>query len=462
MVQRWYDTREHPMSQNPVRTTVIVAALLASACGREGGSSSPIGETDAAARRQQHASSIENGSFETGLAPWTFAVANGAAATQKQDTSAAADGTQSEAIHVSKATAGVAWSVNVSQRSLAFNAGDTVTVSFSAKADAVRPIEVGVQQSASPWQWHTLEYFQLGTTWQSYTLTFVATEADSTATLHFDVGDHTGTVWIDKVALGAPATTTPPPPPPSTDLAPPAGYAASQIIFEDKFNASTLDSTKWIPQIADENGIWRKTVPAPYSACDAGSYDAEYYDPAQVSTGSGLRIQAEPSTAFAGYSWKSGAITTHGKFTFTGGYAQIRAKMPDSSSGMWAGLWFLEGGGEIDLIESGYSEGGVTANHNMAVNVHSGSNGQKFIEAGVDLSADYHVYGMEYVPGQSVKLYLDGRLVQTYTQNIGTGGYTIVITLNVAQNTEGWHTLTSGATPVPSELDVSEVQVYGL
>ncbi|RUW66006.1 hypothetical protein, partial [Mesorhizobium sp. M4B.F.Ca.ET.049.02.1.2] len=134
-----------------------------------------------------------------------------------------------------------------------------------------------------------------------------------------------------------------------SSLPPPTGYTTSQLIFEDTFAGHSLDSTKWIPAIADQNGIWQQSVPSPYSAMNAGGFDAEYFDPAQISTGpSGLKIVATRSNRFAGYAWKSGAICTHGKFSFAGGYAQIRMKQPDVSTGGWPGFWHLEGGAEID------------------------------------------------------------------------------------------------------------------
>lgn len=158
----------------------------------------------------------------------------------------------------------------------------------------------------------------------------------------------------------------------------PAGYKSDMIIFEDRFLGTTIDNTKWIPQIADKSGIWRKSVPAPYSASNSGGFDAEYFDPANITTGpSGLKLTATRSTKFPDYSWASACICTHGLFYFSGGYVQIRAKIPDCRSGMWAGLWFLEGGGEIDLLESGNIHGSTDVNRIMACNLHTSGNKQQ-------------------------------------------------------------------------------------
>ncbi len=250
----------------------------------------------------------------------------------------------------------------------------------------------------------------------------------------------------------------------SGSLDPPAGYYAHALLFEDLFTGGSLDSTKWIPQIADQFGVWQANVPSGtrYSGVNAGNFDAEYFDANQLATGvGGLKITATRDTSFAGYTWKSGAISTHGKFSFTGGYVQIRMKQPDTTTGGWPCLWCLEGGGEIDLQEGGYVNGAVDPNKTLALNLHVTGVGQTFNTV-ADLSTDFHVYGMEYIPGTSVKFYLDGVLIRTITTNVPSGAMTVVVTLQIAQGTSPWHTVNSGATPSSLEMDVSCVQVWHL
>jgi hypothetical protein len=269
-----------------------------------------------------------------------------------------------------------------------------------------------------------------------------------------------GGIQVTNSTMSCGTQSAPPAQPISTSSSPPSGYNSALLIFEDRFLSSTLDSTKWIPQIADQTGVWRQSVPAPYSAADAGLYDAEFFDPGRVLTGAGLELVATRDNTFPGYTWRSGCISTHGLFTFQGGYAQFLAKMPDSRTGMWGGLWFLEGGAEIDLQESGFL--GSHPNNMMLSNLHSAGNAQSLNDTGMDLSADSHLYGMEYRPGVSIKMFLDGVLMTTYTQNIPTGAFTIVIDLQVAQNAAGWHTNAGSTTPSPSDFNVTDVQVYNL
>jgi hypothetical protein len=251
----------------------------------------------------------------------------------------------------------------------------------------------------------------------------------------------------------------PPPTPPQLALAPPPGYTANLLIFEDRFSGPSLDSSKWIPQIADQNGIFRQSVPAPYSATNAGGYNAEFYDPAHVLTGpSGLSLIATRDSTFPGYSWRSACVSTHGLFYLQSGYLQFRARFPDSSSGMWASVHLEEGGASLGVAISGFLGSG---NVNQVVSMANG-NSQFHVNTGKNLSAGYHVYGIEYRPGVSVKTYVDGVLTATFTNNIPTGAYEVVINLQVAQNAETWHTVTSAATPLTNEFNISEIQAYQL
>jgi hypothetical protein len=179
---------------------------------------------------------------------------------------------------------------------------------------------------------------------------------------------------------------------------------------------------------------------------------------------------ANPNNHFSnlGYSWASSAITSYGHayLPATGGYVQWHAKMPDSRYGAWAGLWLLSSGGaEMDIQESGYPSGSAPVN-NVLASHWQGSGGSQIIQdAGVDLSASYHTYGVEYRPGQSWKLYLDGKLMATWTSGVPTNAaYQVLIDNEIAgPSANGWHTVADPANhPGPFELDVDGVQIYSL
>jgi beta-glucanase (GH16 family) len=190
----------------------------------------------------------------------------------------------------------------------------------------------------------------------------------------------------------------------------------------------------------------------------------------------GLSLTMVPDTKYSslGYGYRSGVVTTYGKFTLRSGYVQIKAKMSDASRGGWPAIWFIDpsdgrGSQEIDLQEGGFTptDAGLssrTPENNIFVSTYhtpSGSQSDFSYVTPEPMNAGFNTYGMQYIPGRSIKTYFNGRLVGSWTKNISTTPYEIVIwNTQAAANTSGYHT--TGESPDPSVLSVAEVQVYGL
>jgi beta-glucanase (GH16 family) len=164
-------------------------------------------------------------------------------------------------------------------------------------------------------------------------------------------------------------------------------------------------------------------------------------------------------------------VTTEGKFSLppTGWYVQVKAKMPDQSQGMWPAIWFLPGVprapfNEIDGYEGGFLGPGKP-NKIMHSNYFADQGQQdQLTTLGFDTTAGYHVYGVRFIPGQSITAFVDGRqvyqLLASSTVTITSEPYQIMLELQVAtQQTSGWHTVTTASTP-SSTMTVAEVQAY--
>jgi hypothetical protein len=138
--------------------------------------------------------------------------------------------------------------------------------------------------------------------------------------------------------------------------------------------------------------------------------------------------------------------------------------MPDSSAGAWGGLWMIGANGqEFDVQESGYLDGNANPNDVLAANWHGGAPYQVIEDTGADLSADYHTYGLEYVPGQSFTEFLDGQQVAQWTQNVPFTSFELLTDLEITgPNTASWHTTPTASNPGPFELNVKDIQVYSL
>jgi beta-glucanase (GH16 family) len=260
-------------------------------------------------------------------------------------------------------------------------------------------------------------------------------------------------------------------------MAPPAGYSAGQLIFDDKFSGTSLNSARWNGFMGGQGDpIWNSDgLPAGDSA--AGThFHQTYFSPSQVTVNDGLTLTMVPDTKYAslGYRYRSGVVTTGDKFTLRSGYVQIKARMSEASLGGWPAIWFIDpssGGGsqEIDLQEGGFTPTGVglpsgTPENNIFVSTYhtpSGSQSDFSYATPKPMNAEFNIYGMEYIPGRSIKTYFNGRLVGSWTQNISTTPYEIIIwNTQASVNTSGFHTI--GESPNPSDLSLAEVQAYAL
>ena len=134
------------------------------------------------------------------------------------------------------------------------------------------------------------------------------------------------------------------------DMPDPAGYTNQQLIFDDRFSGTSLDTTKWTTSLGAQGIVWNDNgrLPAPYSAPNvpaSGSADVAMFGPSQVSVDNGLTLTAQRNTnQYAStYPWISGVVTTEGKFSLPSGgwYVQVKAKMPDMTAGMWPAIWLM-------------------------------------------------------------------------------------------------------------------------
>jgi beta-glucanase (GH16 family) len=244
-------------------------------------------------------------------------------------------------------------------------------------------------------------------------------------------------------------------------MGPPAGYTVSQLVFSDYFVGDKLDTSKWntfITSRAADGDAWNaEGLPEGGSAEDASNgHAADFYYPSNVRQSNGLSLVLTPSAAATGFRYASAVVSTYGKYEITGGYLQFMVKMPDMTHGGWPAIWLMPGSGathgdngEIDVFEGGFlpENRGLPAstpqNQVVVSNYHSPSSGvaQASYNAGVDLTDTYHVYGVEYVSGVSIKTYFDGHLVGSFTKDVASGPYHIIMNNSHASAlTSAWHT----------------------
>ncbi len=262
--------------------------------------------------------------------------------------------------------------------------------------------------------------------------------------------------------------------------------SSGRVLFDDVFAGQSLSRNHWNPYICDNNSngwpwLMQPSVAEASSAIGGKNGRNAAYDlPSAIRVDDGLTLRASRGTKAAGYSWTgsvvcslptsnnfgSGTVHTAG-FTFADARVEVRAKMPDLTSGQWPAIWFLpawnDHGVEIDLFEGGFLSKTTNPNQLMAVNLFSSGNRQQFLDCRTDLSADYHTYSMEYRQGSSIKFFFDGSNVCTYTRNVPVGPYFIILSNSIASaQTASWHTQVSNSTPAINLMQVSYVRVLAL
>jgi len=275
--------------------------------------------------------------------------------------------------------------------------------------------------------------------------------------------DCTGTQANQRWAFSAGSgdTTTPNQPP----TQPPAGW---RLVWQDEFNGSTIDGTKWGFEVNGGGG---------------GNNELQYYtaraENASVANGV-LSIKAlkERFCSTDGCrDYTSARLRTLNKGDWLYGRIEARIKLP-GGQGLWPAFWMLPsdsvyGGwaasGEIDIMEA--VNAGAAGGNTVYGTLHYGgswpnntNSGKPFVPASSILN-DFHVYAVEWEAGV-IRHYVDGTLYNTQTQWWSSGGafpapfdkrFHILLNVAVGGN---WPGAPNGATTFPQRMDVDYVRVY--
>lgn len=211
------------------------------------------------------------------------------------------------------------------------------------------------------------------------------------------------------------------------------------LVFDDEFSGPSLDTSVW-------------STCYDWGCTNAGNNELEWYQASQVRVHGGtlsLTARHQPSN---GKPYISGMVQSNHGFSFTYGYAEVRAKLAPGR-GLWPAFWMLPTDHsfppEIDAMEDYGDIPGW-----LALSVHFGEDQQisyKLHEPG--LYNRFHTFGVDWEPNR-VSWYVDGVMVDTQAVAISKPMY-LLLNLAIAGKTPP-----TAATAFPAAFTVDWVRVW--
>lgn len=225
-------------------------------------------------------------------------------------------------------------------------------------------------------------------------------------------------------------------------VAQPIGLSGKwKLVFDDEFNGTSLDTTKWSTGWFG-NGITR----------GANVKEQECNDPAQVTIANGelniVAIARQETCGGVTYPYTSGMITSKGKYQFTYGYIEARIWLSAASNGSianWPAFWTDGQNDEMDVLEG---LGGRPCWHFHDPDGRPGSC------ASGKWTRGWHTFGADWQPG-SVTYYYDGQKVGQIASGITSSPMHLILSYAISSRY-------GGQTVVPATMKVHYVRVWQL
>ena len=249
---------------------------------------------------------------------------------------------------------------------------------------------------------------------------------------------------------------TPTPSPSVTPSVAPSAVPGWRLVWSDEFDGTgSVDANKWIFDLG--GGGWGNAEQETYT----NSTNNVYRD-----GNSNLVIKAINSNGAI----TSGRIRSAGKFEFTYGKVEMRAKLP-YCQGIWPAFWMLGsvGGGwpnngEIDIMEN---IGKAAEQNKVYGTIHgpgySGAGGIGAAYTGPRFADGFHTFGIEWETNV-IRWYVDGNLYETRTPadlngNTWVFNHNFYLLLNLAVGGQ-WPGNYDASTVFPQSYTIDYVRVY--
>lgn len=249
------------------------------------------------------------------------------------------------------------------------------------------------------------------------------------------------------------------------DNAVPTGY---RLAWSDEFSSAGLpDGSKWAYDTFRNPVGWFNN-------------ELQYYASARLQNSSiaggvlsitAVKERLSSAPDHGGQNYTSARLITQGKYSFTYGFVEVRAKLP-CSLGTWPAIWMLgipadnwPVNGEIDILEQrGFSAADkTTVLGTLHMPAHFAGGGLSASRSVPDACTAFHKYQLKWTASQ-IQIGIDGVVYNTYDKPVGATASNWpfdvpqFILLNVAMGGDLGGPVPSGFTS--DSLQVDYVRVY--
>jgi len=243
----------------------------------------------------------------------------------------------------------------------------------------------------------------------------------------------------------------------------PDSYAGMTLVWQDEFNAPTINPDNWTHEIGTGNSGW-------------GNNELQYYtsdsDNSYIQDGK-LVIEAKQES-FSGSNYTSARMITAGKQEFIYGRVDVRARLPEGQ-GIWPAIWMLGADiftdgwpacGEIDIMELvGHEPNKVhgTAHWGNQGNPSTNQGNAYTLTGGDKYSDEFHVFSIIW-GNNTIKWLMDDQQYFSITDaNVTNTTYpfndNFFFILNVAVG-GNWPGSPDASTVFPQRMYVDYIRIF--
>ena len=235
---------------------------------------------------------------------------------------------------------------------------------------------------------------------------------------------------------------------------PPDGWL---LTFDDEFDGKQLDQAKW--------GTTMSFIGTQGPRFHNKYYQSYTLDENVVFADGRLKLRVdrraiegkEPTGAF---DYTQGLISTDGKFSFTYGYIEIRAKYP-GGKGLWPCFWLMpqtqQWPPEFDIAE--YYAGRQTMHFGLAHGTVQETVWDDAYDTSALLEGDWHIYALKWTPGHA-EWFVDGILRKSVDAEYVPASPMFILLSNSVSSRFGPSGVPDEKTVFPSDMEVQYVRVY--